>query len=141
MEVSVDPFYDFNVLVGRIVIDPEGEEIGRIEAVYEEGDAQRFSWALVDAGSRGRHLAFFPDGHAFVEEDVVHIPFSASHVYAAPEPEAAGEVPSNLGERAVEHFSAGVAPPGPPVGPPRPRGGSSSGGPSGGAGQGGPGVG
>jgi hypothetical protein len=78
-------------LIGRKLVDPHGDRIGRIDALLIEGDEERANWALVKLGAFGLRSAFVPLHEAQDEEGDVRIVYEREHVRAAPKIEPDGD--------------------------------------------------
>jgi hypothetical protein len=78
-------------LLGRKLVDPHGDKIGRIAALLSEGDDERASWARVKIGVFGLRTAFVPLNAAQEQDGAVRIVYEREHVKAAPEIEPDGD--------------------------------------------------
>ncbi len=77
-------------IVGQQVVDPHGDRIGKIDAVYVHGDEDRAGWAFVKLGVIGLHGAVIPLHDAQYEDDRVRIVYEREHVKHAPTVEPDG---------------------------------------------------
>jgi hypothetical protein len=78
---------------GRNVIDPAGDKIGQLEAVYVDTASDEPSFATVRVGFIGRHrLAFVPLSGATVLPDAVRVRYDKKLVGDAPAIDLDGEL-------------------------------------------------
>lgn len=78
---------------GEKVIDPDGDKIGELEAVYVDTATDEPSFATVRIGFIGRHrLAFVPLAGATVLPDAVRVRYEKKLVGAAPTIDLDGEL-------------------------------------------------
>lgn len=78
-------------LVGKGVVDPHGDKIGKIDALFVQGDADVPNWARVKMGLLGTDSALVPLRDAQEEGDEVRLVYEREHVKAAPEVEPDGD--------------------------------------------------
>jgi hypothetical protein len=78
---------------GEKVIDPEGDKIGELEAVYVDTATDEPAFVTVRVGMIGRHrLAFVPLVGATVKPDAVRVRYDKKLVGAAPSIDLDGEL-------------------------------------------------
>ena len=78
---------------GENVIDPAGDKIGQLEAVYFDTATDEPSFATVKVGFIGRHrLAFVPLGGATVRPDAIRVRYDKKLVGDAPAIDLDGEL-------------------------------------------------
>jgi uncharacterized protein (TIGR02271 family) len=71
-------------LVGRNVVGPDGEKIGKVEELYLDTDSQQPEWISVTTGLFGSHRSLVPLADAREEGSDLRIPYDKEHVKAAP---------------------------------------------------------
>jgi len=78
---------------GEKVIDPEGDKIGELEAVYVDTATDEPAFVTVRVGFIGRHrLAFVPLVGATVKPDALRVRYDKKLVGAAPSIDLDGEL-------------------------------------------------
>lgn len=78
---------------GRSVIDPEGDKIGSLEAIYVDTATDEPSFATVQVGLPGRHrLVFVPLDGATVAPDHVRVRSDKKLIKQAPSIDTDGEL-------------------------------------------------
>ncbi|MEV4642126.1 PRC-barrel domain-containing protein [Actinoplanes sp. NPDC049548] len=78
---------------GEKVIDPAGDKIGELEAVYVDTATDEPAFATVKVGFIGRHkLAFVPLGGATVSPSAVRVRYDKKLVGEAPSIDLDGEL-------------------------------------------------
>jgi uncharacterized protein (TIGR02271 family) len=92
---------------GRMVLDRDGDKIGRIDDVYEDKQTGRPEWALVNTGLFGTKKTFVPLQDAAPVGEDVRVPLEKGHVKDAPSIEADGDLSENEERRLYTHY--GVA--------------------------------
>ncbi|MBM2615874.1 PRC-barrel domain-containing protein [Actinoplanes sp. LDG1-06] len=91
---------------GEKVIDPEGDKIGDLEAVYVDTATDEPAFATVRVGFIGRHrLAFVPLSGATVRPDAVRVRYDKKLVGAAPTIELDGELAAADEAGIFAHYS------------------------------------
>lgn len=89
---------------GRDVYGPDGEKIGSIKEIYEDGETRRAEWALVSSGLFGMRSHFVPLAGATPTGEDVQVNATKDQVAAAPSIEGDGEL-SEAEERTLfEHY-------------------------------------
>src|SRR5690242_1199615 len=95
---------------GKMLVDRDGQRIGKLEEVYVDNDAPEFG--TVKEGFIGRHLTFVPLGGIRVAPDELQVPVAKALVETAPNIELHGEELSQADESALyHHFELNYAPP------------------------------
>lgn len=90
---------------GKNVIDPNGDKIGSLEAVYVDTTTDLPSFASVQIGIVGRHkLVFAPLDGATVGPNYVRIHFAKKIVKSGPSIETDGELEATAEPDIFEHF-------------------------------------
>ena len=91
---------------GEKVIDPEGDKIGELEAVYVDTATDEPSFVTVRIGFLGRHrLVFVPVAGATVTPQAVRVRFGKKLVTEAPTIETDGELTAADEPRVFAHYS------------------------------------
>ena len=75
---------DPQTLVGRSVVGPDRENIGKVEELYLDTDSQQPEWLSVTTGFFGSHRSLVPLAEASEEGSDLRIPYSKDQVKAAP---------------------------------------------------------
>lgn len=90
---------------GRDVYGSDGEKIGSIKEIYEDGQTRRPEWALVSSGLFGMRSHFVPLAGATPTGEDVKVNATKDQVAAAPSIEGEGEL-SEADERTLfEHYA------------------------------------
>jgi uncharacterized protein (TIGR02271 family) len=88
----------------RNVIGADGEKLGRISEIYEDGQTGRPEWALVSSGLFGMRSHFVPLAGAELAGEELHVSATKDQVAAAPSVEGDREL-SEAEERTLfEHY-------------------------------------
>ncbi|WP_433307569.1 PRC-barrel domain-containing protein [Actinoplanes sp. CA-030573] len=91
---------------GQKVIDPQGDKIGDLEAVYVDTATDEPSFATVRVGIIGRHrLVFVPLGGATVKPDSVRVRHEKKLVGDAPSIDVDGELSAADEPRVFAHYN------------------------------------
>jgi hypothetical protein len=97
---------------GKMLIDREGERIGKLQDVYVDVENDEPQFATVKEGLIGRHLTFVPLGGITVGPDDLQVPVTKEQVKAAPNIEQHGEELSQADESALyHHYELNYIPP------------------------------
>jgi uncharacterized protein (TIGR02271 family) len=75
---------DPQTVLGRSVIGPDGEKIGKVEEIYLDTHSQHPEWISVTTGFFGSHRSLVPLSEAIDEGSDLRIPYSQEQVKAAP---------------------------------------------------------
>jgi uncharacterized protein (TIGR02271 family) len=75
---------DPRTAVGKSVVGPDGEKIGKVEEIYLDTDSQQPEWISVTTGFFGSHRSLVPISEAVDEGGDLRIPYSQEQVKAAP---------------------------------------------------------
>ena len=96
----------------KMLIDREGEKIGKLQDVYVDTENDEPQFATVKEGFIGRHLTFVPLGGVTVGPDDLQVAVTKAQVQAAPNIEQHGEELSQADESALyHHFELNYTPP------------------------------
>jgi hypothetical protein len=102
---------------GRVLVDVEGEKIGKLEDVYVDVETDVPQFATVKGGLIGRHLTFVPLGGIKVGPDELQVAVTRDQVRDGPNLEMHGEELSQADESALyHHFQLNYTPPDIPSG-------------------------
>jgi uncharacterized protein YrrD len=97
---------------GKMLIDRDGEKIGKLQDVYVDTENDEPQFATVKEGFIGRHLTFVPLGGITVGPDALQVAVTKAQVESAPNIEQHGEELSQADEsRLYHHFELNYAPP------------------------------
>jgi sporulation protein YlmC with PRC-barrel domain len=89
---------------GKMLIDCDGERIGKLQDVYVDVETDEPQFATVKEGFIGRHLTFVPMGGIKVGPDSLQVAVSSELVKAAPNIEQHGEELSQADESTLYHY-------------------------------------
>lgn len=90
---------------GEKVIDPSGDKIGDLEAIYVDTASDQPSFATVKVGFVGRHrLVFVPLTGATVNPDSLRVRFDKKLVSDAPSIDTDGELAAADEPRVFAHY-------------------------------------
>src|ERR1700749_2177164 len=96
---------------GRMLVDRDGEKIGKLQDVYVDVENDEPQFATVKEGFIGRHLTFVPLGGIRVGPDELQVAVSKEQGEAAPNIEQHGEEVSQADESALyPHFELNYTP-------------------------------
>ena len=97
---------------GKMLVDREGERIGKLQDVYVDVENDEPQFATVKEGLIGRHLTFVPLGGITVGPDDLQVAVTKEQVKSAPNIEQHGEELSQADESALyHHYELNYAPP------------------------------
>jgi len=105
---------DWNVAVwhGKMLVDCQGEKIGKLQGVYVDVETDVPQFATVKEGFIRRHLTFVPLGALKVGPDELRVAVYRSQVQAAPNIELQGDELSQADEsRLYHHYELNYTPP------------------------------
>lgn len=90
---------------GKKVIDPEGDKIGELEAVYVDTASDEPAFVTVRVGMIGRHrLAFVPTAGATVTPDALRVRYDKKLVQGSPSIETDGELSAGDEPAVFAHY-------------------------------------
>ena len=96
---------------GPKVIDPDGDKIGDLEAVYVDTATDEPSFITVRVGFIGRHrLVFVPLAGATVKPDAVRVRYPKQQASEAPAIELDGELPAGEEPKVFAHYGLPYVP-------------------------------
>jgi uncharacterized protein YrrD len=97
---------------GKMLIDRDGEKIGKLQDVYVDVETDEPQFGTVKEGLIGRHLTFVPLGGITVGPDDLQVAVSRQQVKDAPNIEQHGEELSQADESALyHHYELNYTPP------------------------------
>ena len=97
---------------GKLLIDRDGESIGKLHDVYVDIENDEPQFATVKEGLIGRHLTFVPLGGIKVGPDELQVAVTKEQVQAAPNIAQHGEELSQADESALyHHYELNYVPP------------------------------
>lgn len=88
---------------GKMLIDIDGEKIGKLQDVYVDVETDVPQFATVKEGVIGRHLTFVPLGGIQVGPDELQVAVTKEQVRSAPDIEMHGEELSQADESTLYH--------------------------------------
>jgi sporulation protein YlmC with PRC-barrel domain len=97
---------------GKVLLDANGEKIGKLEDVYVDVETDAPQFATVKEGFIGRHLTFVPLGGITVGPDELRVAVTRDQVQDAPNIELKGDELSQADESALyHHYELNYTPP------------------------------
>jgi len=88
---------------GKMLIDCNGDKIGKLQDVYVDVETDEPQFATVKEGFIGRHLTFVPLGGIQIGPDDLQVPVAKEQVRSAPEIDMHGEELSQADESTLYH--------------------------------------
>ena len=88
---------------GKVLIDSDGEKIGKLQDVYVDVETDEPQFATVKEGFIGRHLTFVPLGGVQIGPDDLRVQVTKEQVRTAPDIEKHGEELSQADESTLYH--------------------------------------
>jgi hypothetical protein len=88
---------------GKLLVDLNGEKIGKLQEVYVDVETDVPQFATVKEGFIDRHLTFVPLGGIKIGPDELQVAVTREQVMAAPNIEQHGEELSQADESALYH--------------------------------------
>jgi uncharacterized protein YrrD len=102
---------------GKMLVDRDGEKIGKLQDVYVDVETDEPQFGTVKEGLIGRHLTFVPLGGIKVGPDQLQVAVSKQQVKDARNIEQHGEELSQEDESALyHHYELNYTPPSTPSG-------------------------
>jgi uncharacterized protein YrrD len=97
---------------GKVLIDRDGERIGKLQDVYVDVENDEPQFATIKEGFIGRHLTFVPLGGIKVGTDELQVTVTKEQIKSAPNIEQHGEELSQADESALyHHYELNYTPP------------------------------
>jgi sporulation protein YlmC with PRC-barrel domain len=88
---------------GKMIVDVNGEKIGKLQDVYVDVETDVPQFATVKEGLIGRHLTFVPLGGIEVEPEDLRVLVTHEQVRSAPDIEMHGDELSQADESTLYH--------------------------------------
>lgn len=88
---------------GKMLIDCDGEKIGKLVDVYVDVETDEPQFATVKEGFIGRHLTFVPLGGIQINPDGLQVAVTKESVRSAPDIEMHGDELSQADESTLYH--------------------------------------
>jgi hypothetical protein len=103
---------DLTAWSGRVLVDRDGEKIGKLEEVYVDVETDEPMFGTVKEGRFGRHLTFVPLGGVTIGPDSLQARVSKEQVKGAPNIELEGGELSQRDESDLyHHYRLNYTPP------------------------------
>jgi sporulation protein YlmC with PRC-barrel domain len=97
---------------GKMLVDREGERIGKLQDVYVDVENDEPQFATVKEGLIGRHLTFVPLSGITLGPDDLQVTVTKEQVKSAPNIELHGDELSQADESALyHHYELNYTPP------------------------------
>jgi uncharacterized protein (TIGR02271 family) len=89
---------------GRTMVDPAGDKLGTIDAIYLDDETGQPEWATVTRGLFTAKAAFVPLAQAQDMGDSVQVPYDKQQVTDAPSPQADGQLSQDEEAALYRHY-------------------------------------
>jgi uncharacterized protein (TIGR02271 family) len=89
---------------GRTMIDPAGDKLGTIDAIYLDDETGQPEWALVTSGLFSTKATFVPLAQAQPTGDAIQVPHEKAQVTDAPSMEADGQLSQDEEAQLYRHY-------------------------------------
>jgi uncharacterized protein (TIGR02271 family) len=89
---------------GRTMVDPAGDKLGTIDAIYLDDETGQPEWATVTSGLFIAKIAFVPLAQAQDVGDSVQVPYGKDQVKSAPTMEADGQLSQDDEAALYRHY-------------------------------------
>ena len=89
---------------GRTMVDPAGDKLGTIDAIYLDDETGQPEWATVTRGLFSAKAAFVPLAQAEAMGDSVQVPYDKQQVTDAPSMEADGSLSQDEEAELYRHY-------------------------------------
>jgi uncharacterized protein (TIGR02271 family) len=89
---------------GRTMVDPAGDKLGTIDAIYLDDETGQPEWALVYTGLFSTKAAFVPLAGAEATGDAIQVPYEKAQVSDAPSMEAGGQLSQDEEAELYRHY-------------------------------------
>jgi uncharacterized protein (TIGR02271 family) len=89
---------------GRTMVDPAGDKLGTIDAIYLDDETGQPEWATVTSGLFSATTAFVPLAQAHDIGDSVQVPYDKQQVKNAPSMEAGGQLSQDEEAELYRHY-------------------------------------
>jgi len=101
MPPSIDTVQNWQ---GRTMVDPAGDKLGTIDAIYLDDETGQPEWATVTSGLFTAKAAFVPLAQAQDMGDSVQVPYDKQQVIDAPSPQADGQLSQDEEAELYRHY-------------------------------------
>ena len=101
MPPSIDTIQSWQ---GRTMVDPAGDKLGTIDAIYIDDETGQPEWATVTRGLFTAKAAFVPLAQAQDMGDSVQVPYDKQQVTDAPSPQADGSLSQDEEAELYRHY-------------------------------------
>jgi len=88
---------------GRVLVDRNGEKIGKLQEVYVDVETEEPQFGTVKEGFMGRHVTFVPLAGVQIGPEDLQVTVTKDQVRSAPDIELHGEELSQADESALYH--------------------------------------
>jgi uncharacterized protein (TIGR02271 family) len=89
---------------GRTMVDPAGDKLGTIDAIYLDNETGQPEWATVTSGLFTAKAAFVPLAQAQAMGDSVQVPYDKQQVKDAPSMQADGQLSQDDEAELYRHY-------------------------------------
>ena len=89
---------------GRTMVDPAGDKLGTIDAIYLDDETGQPEWATVASGLFSAKTAFVPLAQAQDTGDSIQVPYDKQQVTDAPSPQADGSLSQDEEAALYRHY-------------------------------------
>jgi len=89
---------------GRTMVDPAGDKLGTIDAIYLDDETGQPEWATVTSGLFSAKTAFVPLAQAQATGDSVQVPYGKDQVKSAPTMQADGDLSEDEEAELYRHY-------------------------------------
>jgi uncharacterized protein (TIGR02271 family) len=89
---------------GRTMVDPAGDKLGTIDAIYLDDETGQPEWALITSGLFTARATFVPLAGAQTTGDSVQVPYDKDQVNDAPGMEADGQLSQDEEAELYRHY-------------------------------------
>jgi uncharacterized protein (TIGR02271 family) len=89
---------------GRTMVDPAGDKLGTIDAIYLDDETGQPEWATVTSGLFTATTAFVPLAQAQAIGDAIQVPYEKAQVSDAPTMEADGSLSQDEEAELYRHY-------------------------------------
>jgi uncharacterized protein (TIGR02271 family) len=97
---------------GRTIVGSDGEKIGKISEIYQDGETNKPEWATVSSGLFGSKSHFVPLAGASPDGENVRAQVTKERVTDAPSIDADGQLSEQEERRLFEHYGIPYTPEG-----------------------------
>jgi uncharacterized protein (TIGR02271 family) len=89
---------------GRTMVDPAGDKLGTIDAIYLDDETGQPEWATVTTGLFGTKQTFVPLSQAQAMGDTIQVPYDEAQVKDAPNMAADGQLSQDEEAALYRHY-------------------------------------